>query len=235
MATENTPYKLRKSGDGLFFDRNNETISPWHDIPLFADSEGETLNMVVEIPRGTNPKMEVLKDEQQNPIKQDVSKGKPRMIADVPPFKGYPCNYGALPQTWESPDIKDSKTGIPGDNDPLDACEIGDGAASCGQVKQVKPLGAFAVLDEGETDWKVVAIDVNDPLASKMSDIQDVEASLPGYLDALKTWYRVYKVPDGKPENDIALDGKVEDKRFTLDLIKRCHGEWEKSRKGYPG
>ncbi|GLA56043.1 inorganic pyrophosphatase [Aspergillus niger] len=128
--------------------------------------------------------------------------------------------------TWESPDIEDSKTGIPGDDDPLDVCEIGDGVAYCEEVKRVKPLGAFAVLDEGETDWKVVAIDVNDP---------DVEASLPGYLDSLKTWYRVYEVPDGKLENDIALEGKVEDKRFAFDLIKRCRAEWEKSRKGYPG
>lgn len=159
-------------------------------------------------------------------------------------------------QTWESPDIKDTKTGIPGDDDPLDVCEIGDRESYCGEVKRVKPLGAFAVLDEGETDWKVVAIDVNDPLASRLSDVNDVEASFPGYLDSLKTWYRVYKVPDGKPENDIALGGKVEDRkyaiflfpvsslfairvpnecRFAFDLIERCRAEWEKSRKGYPG
>lgn len=158
------------------------------------------------------------------------------MIADVCPFKGYPCNYGALPQactsrainhacmtarltsqqTWEDPGIEDSKTGIPGDDDPLDVCEIGDGVAYCGEVKRVKPLGAFAVLDEGETDWKIVAIDVNDPLASKLSDIHDVKTSFPGFLDSLKTWYRVYKVPDGKPENVIALEGKVEDTRLVF-------------------
>jgi hypothetical protein len=27
----------------------------------------------------------------------------------------------------------------------------------------------MALLDEGETDWKVLAIDVNDPLASKLN------------------------------------------------------------------
>lgn len=97
--------------------------------------------------------------------------------------------------------------------------EIGDGVAYCGDVKRVKPLGAFAILDEGDTDWKVVAIDVNDPLASKLSDIQDVEAALPGYLDSLKTWYRVYKVPDGKLENDIALGGEVEDRRYIIYFL----------------
>ena len=34
-------------------------VSPVHDIPLYADSTGSVLNMVVEIPRWTNAKMEV--------------------------------------------------------------------------------------------------------------------------------------------------------------------------------
>ena len=41
--------------------------------------------------------------------------------------------------------------------------------AKRGEVKQVKILGVMALIDEGETDWKVLAIDVNDPLASKMN------------------------------------------------------------------
>jgi inorganic pyrophosphatase len=56
-----------------------------------------------------------------------------------------------------------------GDNDPVDVCEIGEVVAYPGQVKQVKVLGTMALLDEGETDWKVIVIDVNDPLASKLN------------------------------------------------------------------
>lgn len=77
----------------------------------------------------------------------------------------------------------------------------------------VNPLGAFAVLDEGETDWKIVAIDVSDPLAERMTDIGDVEKQLPGFLESLKTWYCNYKVPDGKKPNTIALDGKLMDRQ----------------------
>ena len=36
-------------------------ISPFHDIPLFANHEQKVFNMVVEVPRWTNAKMEVLK------------------------------------------------------------------------------------------------------------------------------------------------------------------------------
>ena len=38
-----------------------------------------------------------------------------------------------------------------------------------GEVKQVKVLGCLAMIDEGETDWKIFAIDVTDPLAAKMN------------------------------------------------------------------
>ena len=41
-------------------------------------------------------------------------------------------------------------------------------------------LGAVALIDEGETDWKVLAIDVEDPLAKEIDDIAGLEAKMPG-------------------------------------------------------
>jgi inorganic pyrophosphatase len=63
-----------------------------------------------------------------------------------------------------------------------------------GQVKQVKVLGIMALLDEGETDWKVIVVDINDPLASKLNDIEDVERHLPGLIRATNEWFRIYKI-----------------------------------------
>ena len=57
-------------------------------------------------------------------------------------------------------------------------------------MKQVKVLGIMALLDEGETDWKVLVVDVNDPLASKLNDIEDVERHLPGLIRATNEWFR---------------------------------------------
>ena len=34
-------------------------VSPFHDVPLFADADKSVFNMIVEIPRWTNAKMEV--------------------------------------------------------------------------------------------------------------------------------------------------------------------------------
>lgn len=43
----------------FFIENENGIVSPFHDIPLLADNTGKVFNMVVEIPRWTNAKMEV--------------------------------------------------------------------------------------------------------------------------------------------------------------------------------
>ena len=96
----------------------------------------------------------------------------------------------ALWKTWEDPQATHPETKAKGDNDPLDVCEIGEQVGYTGQVKQVKVLGIMALLDEGETDWKVIVVDVNDPLASKLNDIEDVESNLPGLTRATNEWFR---------------------------------------------
>lgn len=69
-----------------------------HDIPLYVDKNNKIMNMVVEIPRWTNAKMEIATKETLNPIKQDIKKGKLRFVANCFPHHGYIWNYGALPQ-----------------------------------------------------------------------------------------------------------------------------------------
>lgn len=73
-------------------------------------------------------------------------------------------------------------------------CEIGEQVGYVGQVKQVKILGVMALLDEGETDWKVIVVDVRDPLAGRLNDIEDVERHLPGLVRATNEWFRYVTV-----------------------------------------
>ncbi|XP_074084867.1 inorganic pyrophosphatase 2, mitochondrial isoform X1 [Macrotis lagotis] len=216
-------------------------ISPFHDIPLKAESKEENgiptkkartseheevFNMVVEVPRWTNAKMEIATKEPLNPIKQDIKKGKLRYVANIFPHKGYIWNYGALPQTWEDPLHKDTATNCCGDNDPLDVCEIGSKVHAHGDVIQVKILGVLALIDESETDWKIIAISVDDPEASKFHNIDDVRKYKPSYLEATLDWFRLYKVPDGKPENKFAFNGEFKDKDFALQVIESTHKYW---------
>ncbi len=62
-----------------------------------------------------------------------------------------------------------------GDNDPVDVVEIGSAAGRRGGVYKVKPLGVLAMIDDGELDWKVIAISVDDPKAGLVNDVEDVE------------------------------------------------------------
>nr|QBH74121.1 inorganic pyrophosphatase [Isotomurus palustris] len=213
----------------LYFRNENGPISPFHDIPLRAAGSGTApvFNMVVEVPRWTNAKMEIATADALNPIKQDVKKGNLRFVANCFPHHGYIWNYGALPQTWENPGHIDTSTGCKGDNDPIDVCEIGGRIAGRGALLQVKILGCFALIDEGETDWKLLAIDITDPMADKLNDIGDIEKLMPGYLRATVEWFRIYKIPDGKPENQFAFNGEPRNAAFALDIIEETHKAWK--------
>jgi len=213
----------------LYFKNKSTIISPFHDIPLLHDKENDIFNMVVEIPRWTNAKMEISTKDKMNPIKQDIKKGNVRFVKNSFPYKGYIWNYGALPQTWEDPNETDMHTKQKGDGDPIDVIDIGYKVSYRGEVKQVKVLGIMAMIDEGETDWKVIAIDVNDPLASKLNDIEDVHTHMPGLIDATRDWFRTYKMPaSDAPPNEFAFSGKAKNKSFAVEIIQQTHEQWRK-------
>ena len=58
-----------------------------------------------------------------------------------------------------------------GDNDPLDVVDIGTEPLEMGQIVPVKPLGIFSMIDEGELDWKMIAIKIDDPAAEILDDV----------------------------------------------------------------
>ncbi|KMQ83021.1 inorganic pyrophosphatase-like protein, partial [Lasius niger] len=99
MYTTTERGALNSTDFRIFFKNDlGVPISPMHDIPLYADENNKIVNMVVEIPRWTNAKMEICLKETLNPIKQDVKNGKLRFVANCFPHHGYIWNYGALPQ-----------------------------------------------------------------------------------------------------------------------------------------
>lgn len=64
-TTMASPYTIRKIGAAntlehrVFIEKDGVPVSPFHDIPLYADKENGIFNMIVEIPRWTNAKQEV--------------------------------------------------------------------------------------------------------------------------------------------------------------------------------
>jgi len=208
-------FRINYKGD------DGSTISPWHDIP-FKGSKG--YNMIVEIPKMTKAKMEIATKEENNPIAQDEKKGNLRDYHG-PIF----WNYGCIPQTWEDPNEEHPSLKIFGDDDPIDVVEIGSAALSMGSITEVKPLGVLAMIDDGELDWKVLAVDVNDPLAAEYNDIDDVPDAI---KDGIREWFRWYKTPDDKPLNGFGFDEKFLNVAETEKVIEETHEAWKKLRSG---
>lgn len=201
----------------VFVEEKGQKVSLWHDIPLYA--EDGLVNMVVEIPKESAAKMEAATDEEKNPIKQDIKKGNLRFY----PYN-INWNYGMLPQTWEDPEHASKDVdGAKGDNDPVDVVEIGSETLKTGSVHKVKPLAVLAMIDDGELDWKVIAIRADDPKASSVNDVEDVEREFPGELEKIRVWFRDYKTPDGKPENKFGFNDQPQNREYTLQVIGETH------------
>lgn len=114
-----------------------------------------------------------------------------------------------------------------GDSDPLDVVEIGSQALPTGAVVPVKPLGVLAMIDDGELDWKVIAVNAHDPLSTKLNNIHDVEEHCPGTISGIREWFRWYKTPDGKPLNAFGFDGEALDRSKAFEVIDETHEHWK--------
>ncbi|KAH9385148.1 uncharacterized protein NEMAJ01_0044 [Nematocida major] len=220
-------YTLEYTG---YITLNNQVISPFHDIPATEDGF-KLVNVVNEIPKFSHAKKEINKEAKYNPIKQDVKNGKVRFVKNMFPMSGYLWNYGAIPQTWESTEVPDSRTGINGDNDPIDAIEIGSRIIQSGEVYKAKVLGAIALIDGGECDWKVLVLNTEDELFDKVSSLEDVEKYMPGLLAQTREWFRNYKIADKEgntgSKNEFANNEQYYSAEEAVEIVKETHEHWK--------
>lgn len=209
----------------VFYRYKEYNISPWHDIQLVSSVENgiPLFHFLCEIPKGTSRKMEMNKTIPNNPIVQDTKNGKLRY---------YPSpslvNYGALMQTWENPTVIHKLTGAVGDNDPIDVLQLNTKPCTVGEIQVVRAVGVLGLIDNGETDWKVFVVDVNniESTENKIFDVVDVELWKPNKISALREWFRSYKTNEGQAPNEYAFGGKVLSADFARKIIFETHQYW---------
>ena len=80
-------------------------------------------------------------------------------------------------------------------------------------------LGCLGLLDQGEIDWKVLALEVNEAKELNVATMEDFEKVSPGRVDEIREWFRIYKTLDGKPENLFTEDGRVYTREETQKII----------------
>lgn len=147
-----------------------------------ASQVGDALNVIIEIPAGTNHKIEY---QPETGFGNDtLAGGMTRVINFLP----YPGNYGFVPNT-----MMDKDRG--GDGDPLDVLVISE-TVPTGTLLAVKPIGALLLRDRGEIDTKIIAVPADSTLR-----VFDVDNFLAFALEhdaarnIVETWFLNYKGP----------------------------------------
>ena len=145
--------------------------------PINSD---ETINVVVEIPAGSNAKWEVTKPDGR--LKWEFKNGRPRVVKYLP----YPGNYGMVPRTLLPKELG-------GDGDPLDVITLGP-TRRRGSVVKAKLIGVLKLLDGGEQDDKLLAVLNNSPF-SNVDNLDELDKQFPGVTQIIELWFSNYKGP----------------------------------------
>lgn len=181
-----------------------ETPNLLHGVAAFTSDS--LVNVVIEIPAGTNQKWEVNKKTGRVEW-QRISSDSLRIIDYLP----YPANYGFVPQTLLS---KESG----GDGDPVDVFVLGASVARESVVK-VRILGIIDMLDDDESDAKLLGVDAG----SSVFDVNSYEMLVDDYPEAvniMKLWLANYKGTD-----NVKIRG-VEDEKAALHYLKAAHRDY---------
>jgi inorganic pyrophosphatase len=82
-------------------------------------------------------------------------------------------------------------------------------------------------LQDETTDWKVIVIDINDPLAALVNSVEDLEQYRPGLAQSMHDWFIYYKVLRGKGLNTI-VGGAYVNAAEMQDYVAESHEYWRK-------
>lgn len=158
--------------------------------------------MVVEIPAGTNHKIEI--NKKTGKFENDSINGIVRIIDFLP----YPGNYGFIPSTL----MEESRGG---DGDALDILMIGE-SLSTGTVVPIRPIGTLLLKDKGELDTKLIAIPADSSkVVLQAYNFTEFSVKYAPAKKMIEDWFLNYKGP-----------GRMEllgwrDEVYAMDEIKK--------------
>jgi inorganic pyrophosphatase len=156
-------------------------VNPWHDLESGAEPP-QRLNVVIEIPRGSRNKYEL--DKQTGMFRLD------RLLYSA---VHYPGDYGFIPRTYA------------GDDDPLDVLIMTTVPTFTGCLIEARPIGVFVMHDRDQTDEKVLAVPLRDPLYAEYRDLADVA---PHFLREVEHFFAIYKDLEGTKAKTLGWSGR---------------------------
>lgn len=134
---------------------------------------------MIEIPAGTNHKIEFDKDLGE--FKVDRKNGKERVIKFLP----YPGNYGYVPDT--EMDVDEG-----GDGDAVDVLIICESLPT-GTLIEFVPIAMLKLIDEGELDYKILGVPLNSEMnVLKVTSYAEISEQCPECLNLVEQWFLNY-------------------------------------------
>ena len=148
-----------------------------------VQSNNGNFNAVIEIPAGTNKKIEY--NNLSKTFEVDLKNGKDRIVQFLP----YIGNYGYIPSTFSNP-----KEG--GDGDALDVLVLSENVET-GTIIEIEPIAVLKLLDKGEIDYKIIAIPANKTTQIIKVDLGDnFLIDYPAVKTMIELWFLNYNKED---------------------------------------
>ncbi len=172
----------------------------WKDIEAGSDVPNK-ITVIVEIPKGSRNKYEYDKEREAFALDRVL----------YSPFH-YPAEYGFIPKSlWD-------------DGDPFDVLVIMDQPTYPGCVIEARPIGIMRMIDQGESDDKVLSVPIDDP---RFNDITDISQLPESYLSEIKHFFSQYKTLENKKVEIKGWDGNQEAKEAINHALELYSEKYE--------
>lgn len=174
-------------------------MADFNKILTPGDFENGEINVVVEIPTGSNQKIEWDRDRACF------------MLDRIEPMiYAKPCNYGFIPQTLDE------------DGDELDVLLLTDHPLPTGIYTSARIIGVMKFVDDGEVDDKIIAVPVDDRhTGNAIQSLTDLPKQL---LNQIEQHFNHYK--DLKKPGTTTVKG-FEDINSAKQVIKDSIARWQ--------
>jgi inorganic pyrophosphatase len=190
---------------------------PWHGIEIGAQAP-EVVTAYIEIIPSDTVKYEV--DKPSGHLKVD----RPQKFSNI-----VPALYGFIPKTYCKEEVgkfcmeKTGRTGIIGDNDPLDICVLTERDITHGDIiVQARIVGGFRLIDNNEADDKIIAVLKQDELYNQWSDTKELPPSI---VNRLGHYFLTYKQFPGTAQQVEITD--VYGREEAYEVIKASQRDYE--------
>lgn len=172
----------------------------WHDISA-GDGAPRVVDAVVEVPKGGRVKYEL-----------DRKYGILRATRVLYGAVHYPANYGFIPQTWAE------------DGDAIDILVLGQEEITPGAVVGARVIGVMPMLDQGEADEKIIAVQLGDPGFENIKTLGDLP---PFRMNEVMRFLGDYKALEGKEVRVAAPQGV----QAATEVVRRTMEQYSERRK----